>query len=112
MKFWIAIHRSLGYDAFSEENSKMGQEIDDLNDEMVEAGVRVFVGGFQPPETASGITLASDGSTDVKPGLYLQGNEFVGGFWVLEVSGADEAIEWGKKAAKACRANVEIRPFH
>lgn len=45
-------------------------------------------------------------------GSYLNGSENVGGFWVLETADLDEALNWGRKAAIACRAPVEVRPFH
>jgi hypothetical protein len=35
-----------------------------------------------------------------------------GGFWVLEAADLEEALAWGRKAAVACRASVEVRPFH
>ena len=43
---------------------------------------------------------------------YLETKEHIGGFWVLEAVDLDEALEWGRKAAGACRAPVEVRPFH
>ena len=43
---------------------------------------------------------------------YLETKEHIGGFWVLEAVDLDEALEWGRKAAVACRAPVEVRPFH
>jgi hypothetical protein len=33
-------------------------------------------------------------------------------FWVLEAAGVDEALAWGRKAAVACRALVEVHPLH
>jgi hypothetical protein len=30
---------------------------------------------------------------------------------VLEATDLDEALAWGRKAAVACRAPVEVRPF-
>jgi hypothetical protein len=44
-------------------------------------------------------------------GPYLEAKEHVGGFWVLEAANLEEALEWGRKAAAACRAPVEVRPF-
>jgi len=35
-----------------------------------------------------------------------------GGFWVLEATDMNEALEWGRKAVVACRAPVEVRQFH
>ena len=34
------------------------------------------------------------------------------GFWVLEAHDLDEALTWRRNAAVACRASVEVRPFH
>ncbi|MCE9604944.1 MAG: YciI family protein [Planctomycetia bacterium] len=45
-------------------------------------------------------------------GPYLETKEHVGGFWVLEAVDMNEALEWGRKAVVACRAPVEVRPFH
>ena len=39
-------------------------------------------------------------------------NEHIGGFWVLEATSLDDALAWGRKAAVACRAPVEVRPFN
>jgi hypothetical protein len=36
----------------------------------------------------------------------------VGGLWVLELADLDEALAWWRKAVVACRAPVEVRPFH
>ena len=48
---------------------------------------------------------------DLIGGPYLETKEHIGGFWVLEAADMDEALEWGRKAAVACRAPVEVRPF-
>ena len=35
----------------------------------------------------------------------------MGGFWILECGGMEEAVAWGKKAAAACSTPVEVRAF-
>lgn len=90
----------------------MARAIDDLNDEMVAAGVRVFVGGLHPALRAKSLRPTSGGEVEATDGPYLPTDEHVGGFWVLEVASEDEAFEWGRKAAIACRAPVEVRQFH
>jgi hypothetical protein len=47
----------------------------------------------------------------ITDGPYLETNEHIGGFWVLEAAHLDDALEWGRKAVVACRAPVEVRPF-
>jgi hypothetical protein len=110
MNYLVAIHRPTGYDGTTED-AEMGLAIDQVNDEMVAAGVRVFVGGLRPPETAKAIRIESDGQALITDGPYLETKEHVGGFWVLDVTDIEAAVEWGRKAAIACRAEVEVRPF-
>lgn len=111
-RYLVSIHRPEGYDPLLAEDEAMGREIDALNAEMVAAGVRVFVGGLRPPGDAKALRRRPDGTVVVVDGLYLAASEHVGGFWVLEVANLDEALAWGRKAAIACRASVEVRPFH
>jgi hypothetical protein len=79
---------------------------------MVAAGVRIFVGGLHPASRAKSLRAQPNGKVLVTDGPYLETKEHVGGFWVLEAADLDEALEWGRKAAVACRAPVEVRPFH
>lgn len=96
----------------------MSRGIDALNDEMKAAGVIIFVGGLQPIGNAKSLRKPPDGPVVITDGPYLDTDldtvttEHVGGFWVLEVAGLDEALAWGRKAVVACRAPVEVRPFH
>lgn len=110
--YLVAIHRPNGYDPAISEDETMAREIDALNDEMTAAGIRVFVGGLQPPGSAKSLRRMPDGKVILADGPYLQGGEHVGGFWVLAADNLDDALAWGRKAAVACRASVEVRPFH
>lgn len=111
MQYLVTIHRPNYYDP-SGEDKAMARDISALNAEMVAAGIRVFVGGLQSPTTARSLRPRPDGTVLTTDGAYLQAGEHVGGLWVLDVADADEALAWGRKAALACRASVEVRPFH
>jgi hypothetical protein len=111
-KYLVAIHHPDDYDPAVAENEVMSRDIDALNDEMVAAGVRIFVGGLQPAGSARTLRTQPDGKVLITDGPYAETKEHVGGFWVLEAVDLDEALEWGRKAAVACRAPVEVRPFH
>jgi hypothetical protein len=114
MQYLVAIHHPDDYDPFAEEDEAMHHDIDVLNDEMVAAGVRVFVGGLKHASEATSLQRQGDGDGDVvaSNGPYLKTSEHVGGFWVIDVASEAEAVEWGRKAVIACRAPVEVRPFH
>lgn len=111
-QYLVAIHLPDDYDPAVSEDDAMRRDIDVLNDEMKAAGVRIFVGGMQPARTAVSVRVRPDGEELITDGPYLETKEHVGGFWVLEVADMDEALAWGRKAAVACRAPVEVRPFH
>ncbi|PPD56281.1 MAG: hypothetical protein CTY10_05010 [Methylotenera sp.] len=111
-KYLVAIHRYNDYDPLTSEDEAMSQDIDTLNDEMVTAGLIIFVGGLRPISSAKSLRLQNNGEVLVSDGLYLNTTEHVGGFWVLEVVNLEEALAWARKAAIACRASVEVRPFH
>lgn len=110
-QYLVAIHHPDDYDP-SNEDAAMGRDIDALNQEMVAAGVRVFVGGLHPAGRAKSIRVKPTGSVVVTDGPFLETREHIGGLWVLEAATMDEALEWGRKAAAACRAPVEVRAFH
>lgn len=110
--FLVAIHRPNDYDPAKAEDKAMAQAIDDLNDEMQEAGARVFAGGLHPIHTAQSLLLEESGQVTLKSGPFLQADEHVGGFWLLNAATQAEALEWGRKAAITCRASVEVRQFH
>jgi hypothetical protein len=111
MKYLVAIHHPDDYDA-SVEDEAMSRDIDVLNDEMEAARVRIFVGGLHPASSAKSLRAQPGGKVFITDGPYLETKEHIGGFWVLEAANLDEALEWGRKAVAACRAPVEVRPFH
>jgi hypothetical protein len=111
-KYLVTIYHPDDYDPSVAEDEAMHREIDVLNDEMVAAGARIFVGGLYPASSAKSLRAQSDGKMLVTDGSYLKTKEHVGGLWVLEAADMDRAPAWGKKATMACRVPVEVRPFH
>jgi hypothetical protein len=109
-QYLVAIHHPDNYDP-SLEDEAMHRDIDTLNEEMVAAGVRIFVGGLLPASSARSLRAQPNGKVLITDGPYLETNEHIGGFWVLEAANLDDALAWGRKAVVACRAPVEVRPF-
>ena len=107
-QYLVAIHHPDDFDPSAESESTI-EDIHALNREMVAAGVRVFVGGLAPAPRAKSLRAQPDGKVHITDGPYLETKEHIGGFWVPEVAGLDEALAWGRKAALACRAPVEVR---
>ena len=110
-QYLVAIHHPDDYDP-SLEDEAMSRDIDALNLEMIAAGARIFAGGLSPARSARSLRKQPGGKVIITDGPYLETKEHVGGFWILEAADLDEALAWGRKAAVACRAPVEVRRFH
>jgi hypothetical protein len=93
-----------------EEMQATFEAVDKFNQKVTEAGIWVFGGGLEMPDTAT-VVRSVDGDVTITDGPFIETKEFLGGFWVLEVADLDAAIELAKEASAACRGPVEVRPF-
>jgi hypothetical protein len=89
---------------------KIYQDVSAVNDELQAAGAWVFAGGLYPSTTAT-VLRVRDGDVLVTDGPFAEGKEHIGGFWVIKAPDLDAALEWGRKATRACAAPVEVRPL-
>jgi len=92
-----------------------------LEEEMKSAGVWVFSGGLEAPETATvcrpagGIRPDGSLSSDevlLTDGPFIEAKEYVGGLTILEATDLDEALGWGRRTAATIGLPIEVRPFH
>ncbi len=81
-----------------------------FNEEATANGTWVFGGGLQPASSAT-VVRARDGAVSMTDGPWAETKEQMGGFWVLELPDLDTALDVAGKAAEACEAPVEVRPF-
>ena len=63
---------------------------------------------FNAPENARTVRMHKDGSLDVEEGALLSGNEFVGGYFIIDVDSMDAALDWAKRTRWLVGAN-EVR---
>jgi hypothetical protein len=75
--------------------------------DMKAAGVYVFGGGIN--EDVEPVAVAGDGT--VSEQRYAAFDKLDGGHTVIEVPTRDEAIEWARRVAVACRCPQELREF-
>lgn len=109
--YLVAIHHPDDFDPAAE-SAQTVRDIGALNGEMVAAGIRVFVGGLAPVREARAIVVKPGSAPLVTDGPYLETKEHIGGFWVLDLPNLETALDWGRRAAIACRAPVEVRAFN
>jgi hypothetical protein len=99
------------HEALSPERlQKVMADVDALNVEIRAAGAWVFAGGLHPSSTAT-VLQVKDGDVLTTDGPFAEGKEHVGGLWVIAAPDLDAALEWGRKATRACTVPIEVRPF-
>jgi hypothetical protein len=86
------------------------RDVEAVNVQLREAGAWVFAGGLHPASTAT-VVRVRDGEVITTDGPFAETKEQLGGFWVIKAADLDAALAWSAKAAAACRAPVEVRPF-
>jgi hypothetical protein len=83
-------------------------EMGRFNEELVKAGVMLAGEGLHPSSTGVRIRYDADNNATVVDGPFTETKELVAGFWILQVSSREEAIEWVKKAPFR-EGEVEVR---
>ena len=110
-QYLLAVHMVEGEPVPSEEERQQAfKAVDALNADLQSAGVWVFAGGLHPPTTAT-VVRAQNGRVLTTDGPFAETKEQLGGFWIIEVSDLDAALEWAAKGSAACGGAVEVRPF-
>jgi len=89
---------------------KIMQDVSALNAELQAAGAWVFAGGLYPSSTAT-VLQVQGGDVLITDGPFAEGKEHIGGLWVIEAPDLDSALEWGRKATRACTVPIEVWPF-
>jgi hypothetical protein len=109
-QYLLSVYQPEGGTPPAEFLEKVRRDVDALNQELKATGTWVFAGGLHPSSTATVLRL-NDGDMLVTDGPFVEGKEHIGGFWVIAAPDLDAALEWGRKAARACTVPIEVRPF-
>ena len=74
------------------------------------AGALVFSGRLLAPSRAR-VVRPSAGRIKATDGPYAETKEHIAGFYILEASDLDAAIEWASRVSRAIDTPIEVRPF-
>jgi hypothetical protein len=85
-------------------------EIGAIRDELKARGAWVFGNGLHAPSTATVLRAQGDRVTTID-GPFTEGKEHIGGLTIIRAKDLDEALEWGRRYAKATTLPIEVRPF-
>jgi hypothetical protein len=77
------------------------------NEELVKAGVMLAGEGLQASSKGARVRFSGKDRT-VIDGPFAETKELIAGFWILEVTSLDEAIEWVKRCPNPMEGESEI----
>jgi hypothetical protein len=111
MKFMVIVKATADSEAGVMPTKQQLAEMGRFNEELVKAGVLLAGEGLHP--TSRGARIVFDGEQrSVVDGPFSESKELVAGFWIIEVSSKQEAIEWMRRCPNPYnggRGDIEIR---
>ncbi|RBY82851.1 hypothetical protein DQ238_02210 [Geodermatophilus sp. TF02-6] len=108
--YLLAMHQPVGPAPEPAVLQQVMADLDALREEMQAAGAWVFAGGLHDPD-ASTVLRPADGDVLVTDGPYVEAEEHLGGFTIVDVPDLDAALAWGRRTALASTLPIEVRPF-
>ena len=110
MRFMVIIKADASFEAGEMPSERLLGEFGKYNEELVRAGVLLACEGLHP--SSGGARVKISGSTrTVIDGPFTETKELIAGFWLIQVTSKEEAIEWAKRIPnpEGVDAEVEIR---
>jgi hypothetical protein len=111
MKFMVIVKANADTEAGVMPTQQQLAEMGKFNEELVKAGVLLAGEGLHP--TSKGARIVFDGDQrSVVDGPFTESKELIAGFWIIEVSSKQEAIEWMRRCPNPYnggRGDIEIR---
>lgn len=78
------------------------------NEALQEAGVLRSLDGLHPPSMGARVSCAG-GKPLVTDGPFIETNEVLGGYWMIEVASKDEAVQWAMRCPAGENEVIEVR---
>lgn len=78
------------------------------NEALQQAGVLMTLDGLHPPSMGARVTF-NGGNPKVTEGVFPDIKEVLGGYWMIQVSSKEEAIEWASRCPASDNETIEIR---
>ena len=110
-KYMISVWHEEGEEVPSDEVIKqMHADVGAFNQKVMDAGIWVFGGGLETPDTAT-VVDGRDEEPVFTDGPYLESKEYIIGFWIVEAPHLDAALRLAAQGSRSCNRRVELRPF-
>jgi hypothetical protein len=114
MKFMVIVKASAASEAGVMPSAQLFADMGKFNEELVKAGVLLAAEGLHPSSRGTRIRFDGDKRT-VIDGPFAETKELIAGYWLIEVSSREEAIEWMKRVPNPHEdepGEIEIRQVY
>src|SRR5881394_2847627 len=113
MRFMVLVKADKTSEAGVLPDTKILDEMQKYNEELVKAGVMLEGEGLQPTSKGARVKFSGPGGKKtVIDGPFTETKELVAGFWLWQCRSKEEAIEWLKRAPFDAGTEVEIRQVY
>ena len=107
MRFMMIVKATQESEAGVMPSQEILAEIGKYNEELARAGVLLAGEGLHPSSKGTRVRFSSD-KQSVIDGPFAEAKELITGFWLIQVTSKDEALEWAKRVPFE-EGEVEIR---
>jgi hypothetical protein len=110
-QYLLALYRDYTVPTSPDRTREVWAGVGALADKLENAGAFVFKGGMQGGPESATVVRATDGDFLLTDGPYTETKEHLAGFWIINATDLDEALEWAKLASAAEQRAIEVRPL-
>jgi hypothetical protein len=96
MRYMMLVKASQDSEAGVLPSKELIAEMGAYNEELVKAGVLLAGEGLHASSKGARVTYSKDKCT-VTDGPFTEAKELIAGFWLIQVSSKEEAIEWASR---------------
>ncbi len=107
MRFMVIIKADARSEAGEMPSERLLTEMGKYNEELVRAGVLLAGEGLHPSSKGARVRFSGSKRT-VFDGPFAEAKELVAGFWLIQVSSKEEAIEWVKRIPNPDGGDSEV----
>ncbi len=107
MRFMLLVKATADSEAGVRPDPDTMAAIGTYNADLVKAGVMLAGEGLLPSSAGVRVSVAADGQRRVVDGPFTEAKELIAGFWMIQVTSKDEAIEWAARIP--LEQEVEVR---
>ncbi|WP_194910213.1 YciI family protein [Catenulispora rubra] len=108
-KFIVFVPGSAESEAGVMPPTELFEEMAAYNNQLAKAGVLLAAEGLKPTSAAAKVRFDDTERRTVIDGPFTEAKEIIAGYWLLETSSLEEALEWVKRAPFGGGVTLEVR---